>query len=58
MLAEHAARHRGVIIPDDRRGTELAYLVLGGCTLAPDAYLFTVIDWAIAAEMSKLPKRQ
>jgi hypothetical protein len=58
MLAEHAARHRGVIIPDDQRGTELAYLVRGGCTLAPDAYLFTVIDRAIAAEMGKLAKRQ
>ena len=35
-----------------------AYLVRGGCTLAPDAYLFTVIDRAILAEMKKLPKRQ
>jgi hypothetical protein len=26
--------------------------------LAPDAYLFTVIDRAIIAEMAKLPKRQ
>ena len=34
-----------------------AYLVRGGCTLAPDAYLFTVIDRAIIAEASKLPKR-
>jgi hypothetical protein len=58
MLAEHAARHRGVVIPSDQRGTELAYLVRGGCTLAPDAYLFTVIDRAITAEMSKLAKRQ
>jgi hypothetical protein len=57
MLAEHAARHRGVLIPDDQRGAELAYLVRGGCTLAPDAYLFAVIDRAIAAEMSKLTKR-
>jgi hypothetical protein len=58
MLADHAARHRGVLVPDDQRGTELAYLVRGGCTLAPDAYLFTVIDRALAAEMTKLPKRQ
>ena len=58
MLAEHAARHRGVTIPSDQRGTELAYLVRGGCTLAPDAYLFAVIDRAIAAEIRKLPKRQ
>jgi hypothetical protein len=43
-LAEHAAQHRGVTIPNDDRGTQIAYLVRGGCTLAPDAYLFTVID--------------
>jgi hypothetical protein len=58
MLAEHVARHRGVVIPTDQRGTELAYLVRGGCTLAPDAYLFTVIDRAVTAEMSKLARRQ
>ena len=57
FLAEHAARHHGVAVPDDQRGTELAYLVRGGCTLAPDAYLFTVIDRAILAEITKLPKR-
>ena len=56
-LAEHAARYRGVSIPDDQRGGELALLVRGGCTLAPDAYLFTVIDRAIVAEKAKLPKR-
>jgi hypothetical protein len=58
MLAEHAARHHGVMVPDDQRGAQLAYLVRGGCTLAPDAYLFTVIDRAIIAETDKLPKRQ
>ena len=58
FLAEHAARHRGVLIPDGTEGAQLAFLVRGGCTLAPDAYLFTVIDRAILAEMSKLPKRQ
>ena len=56
-LAEHAARYRGVVIPDDQRGGQLALLVRGGCTLAPDAYLFTVIDRAILAEKDKLPKR-
>jgi hypothetical protein len=56
-LAQHAARYRGVAIPDDQRGGELAMLVRGGCTLAPDAYLFTVIDRAIVAEKDKLPKR-
>ena len=57
-LAEHSARYRGVTIPDDDRGTQIAYLVRGGCTLAPDAYLFTVIDRAIVAELANLPKRQ
>ena len=56
-LAEHSARYRGVAIPDDQRGGELAMLVKGGCTLAPDAYLFTVIDRAIVAEKDRLPKR-
>ncbi len=58
FLAEHASRYRGVIIPDNEQGARLAMLVRGGCTLAPDAYLFTVIDRAILAEMSRLPKRQ
>jgi hypothetical protein len=58
FLAEHSARHHGVMLPDDERGGQLAMLVRGGCTLSPDAYLFTVIDRAIVAEMSKLPKRQ
>ena len=56
-LAEHAAQFRGVTIPNDDRGTQIAYLVRGGCTLAPDAYLFAVIDRAIQAEIAKLPKR-
>jgi hypothetical protein len=57
-LADHAARRRGVTIPDGESGAQLAYLVRGGCTLAPGAYLFTVIDRAITAELAKLPKRQ
>lgn len=56
-LAEHSARYRGVTIPEGDLGTHLAYLVRGGCTLSPDAYLFTVIDRAIVAEKDKLPKR-
>jgi len=58
FLADHAARYRGVSIPDGPLGTHLAHLVRGGCTLSPDAYLFTVIDRAILAELTKLPKRQ
>jgi hypothetical protein len=57
-LAEYSARYRGVTIPEDSRGAQVAYLVRGGCTLAPDAYLFSVIDRAIVAEASNLPKRQ
>lgn len=57
FLANHAAQRRGVTIPDGDQGTQLAHLVRGGCTLAPDAYLFTVIDRAIVAESSRLPKR-
>ena len=57
-LAEHAARYRGVTIPDGPMGAQLGHLVRGGCTLAPDAYLFTVIDRAILAEQKNLPKRQ
>jgi hypothetical protein len=58
FLAEMAARYRGVMIPDDDRGGQLASLVRGGCTLSPDAHLFAVIDKAIVAEQAKLPKRQ
>jgi hypothetical protein len=57
-LAEHSARRHGVAIPDGPAGAQLAHLVRGGCTLAPDAYLFTVIDRAVIAEMKSLPKRQ
>ncbi len=57
-LANHAAAYRGVVLPDGEQGAQLAHLVRGGCTLAPDAYLFTVIDRAILAELPKLPKRK
>ena len=43
--------------PTTSAAASLALLVRGGCTLAPDAYLFTVIDRAILAEKDKLPKR-
>jgi hypothetical protein len=58
FLAEHSARVRGVMIPDGEQGAQLAHLVRGGCTLSPDAYLFTVVDRAVVAESSKLPKRK
>jgi hypothetical protein len=57
-LAEYSARYHGVTIPEDSRGAQVGYLVRGGCTLSPDAYLFAVIDRAVVAEMANLPKRQ
>jgi hypothetical protein len=57
-LAEYSARYHGVVIPEDSRGAQVGYLVRGGCTLHPDAYLFAVIDRAVLAEMPNLPKRQ
>jgi hypothetical protein len=57
LLAEHAARRRGARIPDGEAGAQLALLVRGGCSLYPDAYLLTVVDRAIVAELPKLPKR-
>lgn len=58
FLLDHSARARGVVIPEDERSAQIGYLVRGGCTLAPDAYLFTVIDRAVVAEAAKLPKRK
>lgn len=57
FLAEHSARYRGVVVPDGPQGTHLALLVRSGCTIAPEAYLFTVIDRAILSEKERLPKR-
>ena len=57
FLAEHAARRHGVKIPDGEAGAQLAFLVRGGCSLYPDAYLLTVVEKAIVAELPKLPKR-
>ncbi len=57
FLAEHAARYRGITLPNDERGAQLGMLVRGGCTLSPDAYLFTVIDRAVLAEKASLAKR-
>ena len=57
FLVNHSAQRRGVAIPDGEQGAQLAHLVRGGCTLSPDAYLFAVIDRAVVAESSRLPKR-
>ena len=58
FLAEHSSRRRGVAMPTGDLGAHLGYLVRAGCTLTPDAYLYAVVDRAILAEQSKLPKRQ
>jgi hypothetical protein len=58
FLADHVSRKHGVVIPEGELGSQIGYLVRGGCTLAPDAYLFSVIDRAVQAEAGKLPKRQ
>ncbi len=57
FLAEHAARRHGTRIPDGEAGVQLALLVRGGCSLYPDAYLLTVVDRALVAELPKLLKR-
>ena len=57
FLAQHAAHYRGIALPTDERGGQLGMLVRSGCTLAPDGYLFTVIDRAIVAEKANLAKR-
>ena len=57
FLAEHSARYRGVVLSDGSHGTHLAHLVRAGCTIAPEAYLFTVIDRAILSEKDKMAKR-
>jgi hypothetical protein len=56
-LTQHAAQVRGVMVPNDDRNTEIAGLVRGGCTLSPDAHLYTIIDRAILTERSRLPRR-
>jgi hypothetical protein len=57
VLLDHSARQHNVVIPEDERGAQIGYLVRSGCTLAPDAYLFAVIDRAVEAEMAKLSRR-
>lgn len=57
LLVDHSARRHKVVVPDDERGAQLAYLVRSGCTVSPDAYLFAVIDRAVTSESSKLPQR-
>ena len=57
FLAERSARRYGVAIPNDDRGTQLAFLIRAACTLSPDAYLYAAVDRAVQAELARLPKR-
>lgn len=48
FLAENAAMHYGVTLKDsEQTGVELGNLVRYGCTMFPNAYLFTTISSAI-----------
>src|SRR5262245_16264306 len=57
FLAENSSRRYGVTVPEDARGAQVAFLVRGGCSLYPDSYLYVVVDRAVLAERSNLPKR-
>jgi hypothetical protein len=56
-LADYSSRQRGVAIPDDARGGNLAMMVRGGCVVSPDMALYSVIDRIIVAVSDKLPRR-
>lgn len=57
FLVENSARRHGVAVPEGEAGIHLGYLVRGGCTLSPDAHLYTVIDRAVAAELAASSRR-
>lgn len=49
-LAENAARHYGISLHDsEQTGVELGNLARAGCTMFPNAYLFTIISSAVRA---------
>jgi hypothetical protein len=49
-LAERSADRHGVAWPlENDLGDDTGFLVVGACTMNPDAYLFAVIDRAIVA---------
>ena len=56
-LAEHSARYRGVAIPDDERGGELAMLVKRRLHAGARRLPVHGDRRAILAEKDKLPKR-
>lgn len=56
FLAETAAKHYGISLHDsDQTGVELGRLVQAGCTMFPNAYLFTMISSAVRA-MAEQPQ--
>jgi hypothetical protein len=54
FLAENAARHYGISLHDDEQtGVELGNLARAGCTMFPNAYLFTILSSAVRAVAAK-----
>src|SRR5512144_3000083 len=54
FLAENAARHYGISLHDnDQTGIELGNLARAGCTMFPNAYLFTILSSAVRAVAEK-----
>jgi hypothetical protein len=50
FLAENAAKYYGISLHDsDQTGVQLGNLVQAGCTMFPNAYLFTMISSAVRA---------
>ena len=54
FLAENAARHYGISLHDsEQTGVELGNLARAGCTMFPNAYLFTILSSAVRAVAAK-----
>ena len=54
FLVENAARHYGISLHDnDQTGVELGNLARAGCTMFPNAYLFTILSSAVQAIATK-----
>jgi hypothetical protein len=54
FLAENAARHYGISLHDNEQtGVELGNLARAGCTMFPNAYLFTILSSAVRAVAAK-----
>ena len=54
FLAENAARHYGISLHDsEQTGVEPGNLARAGCTMFPNAYLFTILSSAVRAVAAK-----